>query len=594
MATFKFSLSETDRWFSSSIGTATDLQQKAWQSISNKKHAVVSAPTGTGKTLAAFLWYIDQYYAKQLTDQNDSINATPNLSPEDASINSVKVIYVSPLKALSNDISQNLNIPVNGIYDLLVQKHNNIKKLTVGLRTGDTTQKQRAGMNKVPPDFLVTTPESLYLLLSSQSGKNLLSTAQALIVDEIHALQGEKRGSHLEFSIARLTELINSQGRTLQKIGLSATIHPLEYAAQWLCGNSTPAQDIDLLKTSMNARPIALSIELPDSKLAPVMSNAIWQEIYEKLQKYIEKHNTTLIFVQSRRLAERVAKSLSDMMGEGKVTSHHGSLSFEHRQQAELALKKNQIKAVITTSSLELGIDIGHLDLVIQLGSVASINQVIQRIGRSGRGLVQIPKGVIFPLSSQQLMEAVAAKQAIDHQQSEPVRKCPLALDALLQHISSIASTQDITLSNLFKLCQSSQTYSKITTDELERLVSELAQGFTQRYNRRKPLIYYDPVSTNIKATKACRLTVLCNSGVIPDNFDYPVVLEPENIKVGTISEDFATENIPGTILQLGNHSYRFIRLENQVLKVSDADGIPQPYHFGLGKGQVDRHCLRS
>ena len=386
----------SERWFKGQFKEPTKTQIDAWRSILSGKHTLVSAPTGSGKTLAAFYVAIDRLVRKSLPDGNGN--------------GCVQVVYVSPLKALSNDIQKNLEIPLSGISKELSLLGEPSVDISVGVRTGDTPASERQKMKRCPPDILVTTPESIYLLLTSASGRKMLSGVSSLIVDEIHALLGDKRGSHLALSIERLANLVRqNSGTNLQRIGLSATQNPIKLVANFLVGNPVKcsAADCEIIDSGFQ-REMDLSIEVPQSPLTAIMSNDVWREIYAQLISAIENHRTTLIFVNTRRLSERLTLALAEKLGENVVSAHHGSMSKDSRQKAEQNLKKGHLRALVATASMELGIDIGSVDLVIQLASPKNIAKFLQRVGRSGHCIDGTPKGMLFPLTRDDLVECSA------------------------------------------------------------------------------------------------------------------------------------------------------------------------------------------
>ena len=399
-------------WFDSSFEQPTPVQTQAWREISKKQNVLVAAPTGSGKTLAAFLCAI-----------SDLVEQSRSHALEDR----VYVLYVSPLKALSNDIERNLQAPLQGIEQLLARNGEAASGIRAMVRTGDTTPGEREKMRRKPPQILVTTPESLYLLLTSVSGREMLRAPDTLIIDEIHAVAGNKRGSHLSLSMARLDA--NCQQPPV-RIGLSATQKPIKLIADYLCGGNECA-----IVDTGHKRHWDLQLEMPESSLSAVLANEIWEEVYDRLEVLINEHKTTLIFVNTRRLAERLARHLAERLGEEAVTAHHGSLSREHRLEAEQALKAGQLKALIATASLELGIDIGHVDLVCQLGSPGSISGFVQRVGRSGHQVGEIPRGRLFPLSRDDLVECVALMQSVARGELDAICIPSAPLDVLAQQI---------------------------------------------------------------------------------------------------------------------------------------------------------------
>jgi len=548
------------RWFSRTFATPTTVQSAAWQEIVRQPRMLIAAPTGSGKTLAAFLCAI-----------NDLVVQSRHGGLEDR----VYVLYVSPLKALSNDIEKNLQAPLEGIAGELLSDGVPAHNIRAAVRTGDTPAAERTKMARQPPHILVTTPESLYLLLTSVSGRNMLAGLSTVIVDEIHALAGNKRGSHLSLSLARLDALCHTAPT---RIGLSATQKPIKRIADYLCGGL----DCAIVDTG-HKRHMDIRLELPESPLAPVLANEVWEELYEKLVAYILEHRTTLIFVNTRRLAERIARHLAERLGEDAVTAHHGSLSRTHRLQAEQALKSGQLKALVATASLELGIDIGHVDLVCQMGTPGSISALLQRIGRSGHAVGETPKGRLFPLSRDDLVECVALQKALEAGQLDAIVIPVAPLDVLAQQLVAEVSVRDWHVDDLLKVVRSAWPYHDLTRDQLLAVVRMLADGYSTRRGRRSALIFYDAINGHLRGRPAARLTALQNGGAIPDHFDYEVIMLPQGHRIGTLNEDFAFESVPGDIFQLGNTSYRMLKIEQGRVLVEDARGQPPTIPFWLG-----------
>lgn len=556
-------------WFERTFDSATEVQRQAWSAIESGQHALLAAPTGSGKTLAAFLAAINTLIVEGL---------------ERGLENKTRVLYLSPLKALSNDIQKNLQQPLSGIRDELLHLGLPDVDISAFVRTGDTTQSERAKAIRKPPHIFVTTPESVYILLTSESGRKMLSTVETVIVDEIHAIAGSKRGAHLSLSLERLEALT---AKPLQRIGLSATQNPIERMANFLIGK----RDVDcsIIDTG-HSRDRDLDLVLSGSPLDAVMANEVWQEIYDKLEKLIESHNTTLLFVNTRRLAERAAKFLAERLGDEYVTSHHGSLSKEHRHDAEKRLKAGELKCLVATASLELGIDIGDVDLVCQLGSPRSISAFLQRVGRSGHAIGETPKGRLFPLTRDELVECVALLHACRHGELDQIHILAGPLDVLSQQIVAEVAGKDWSTDALFECMTRAWSYRDTTRDQFDGIVTMLADGFSTRRGRRGAHIHLDAVNGNIRGRRGARLMALTNGGAIPDLFDYDVILSPDGFKVGTLHEDFSFESLPGDIFQLGNTSYRILKIELGKVHVADAKGEPPniPFWIGEAPGRTD------
>jgi ATP-dependent Lhr-like helicase len=556
-------------WFERTFGTPTEPQQLGWPAIQSGAHTLVAAPTGSGKTLAAFLASLDQLF-------RDGLDGT--LADE------TRVLYVSPLKALSNDIHKNLEQPLAGIRAALRASCDRDIDIRAAVRTGDTPAAKRQAMIRKPPHILVTTPESLYLLLTSLSGRKLLRTVRTLIVDEIHAVVSNRRGSHLALSVERLAALT---AHPLQRIGLSATQNPIEEVARFLVGTRNLDRAGNAHCTIINCghtRELDLAIELPGSPLDAVMSNEVWAEVYNRLADLVEAHRTTLVFVNTRRLAERVTHHLCERLGRDKVTSHHGSLSAKLRLDAETRLKNGELKALVATASLELGIDIGSIDLVCQLGPTRSIATLLQRVGRAEHRRSGIPKGRLFPLSRDELVEGVATLRSIRKGELDLLEMPQKPLDLLSQQIVACAACEDMEETGLFELMRSAYPYRDLTRKEFDDVVQMLAEGFSTRRGRRSALIHHDGINHRIRARRGAGLLALTSGGAIPDNADYRVVVEPSETFVGTVNEDFAVESMAGDVFQLGNASWRILGINSGTVRVEDAHGQPPGIPFWLGE----------
>ena len=557
------------RWFEQTFGSPTEPQLRGWPAIQSGRHVVISAPTGSGKTLAAFLASLDVLF-------REGVEA--DLPDE------TQVVYVSPLKALSNDIRKNLQEPLAGIRALFGETNGCEIDVRAEVRTGDTTAAQRQALIKKPPHILVTTPESLYLLLTSDSGRRMLSTVRTLILDEIHAVVDDRRGAHLALSVERLAALTKNP---LQRIGLSATQKPIEEVARFLVGtravDDAGNPDCEIIDIG-HRRELDLGIELPGSPLEAVMSNEVWEEIYRRLAELIQAHRTTLVFVNTRRMAERVTHHLSELLGADSVTSHHGSLSAKLRLDAEDRLKRGDLKALVATASLELGIDIGSVDLVCQLGTTRSIATLLQRVGRAEHRRGGLPKGRIFPLSRDELIECAALLRCVHRGELDRLSMPEKPLDVLAQQIVAAASTEDWEETKLFELIGCAWPYRNLTREEFDSAVKMLAEGFSTKRGRRAALIHHDAVNHRLRGRRGARLVALTSGGAIPDNTDYRVVLEPSETFVGTVNEDFAVESLAGDIFQLGNTSWRILRINSGVVRVEDAKGQPPGIPFWLGE----------
>ncbi len=525
---------------------------------------LIAAPTGSGKTLAAFLAAIDGLVRQGVAEGR----------LEDAT----QVVYVSPLKALSNDIQKNLQAPLAGIAGELAARGLPAVDIRTWVRTGDTPSGERQKMAKKPPHIVVTTPESLYLLLGSESGRRMLGTTRAVIVDEIHALASNKRGAHLAVSLERLASLC---GGRLQRIGLSATQKPIDLVARFLVG--AEEADCAIIDTG-HRRARDLALEMPDAPLEAVMSHEVWSQVYDRLAELVEAHRTTLIFVNTRRLAERATRQLSERIGAQHIAAHHGSLAKEARLDAEQRLKRGELKVLVATASLELGIDIGDVDLVCQIGSPRSIASFLQRVGRSGHAVDGTPKGRLFPLSRDELVECAALLDSVRRGELDALSIPELPLDVLAQQIVAETAAQEWSEDGLFELIRRAWPFRDLPRADFAACVAMLAEGFSTRRGRRGALIHHDAVNHMLRGRRGARITALTSGGTIPDTADYQVLLEPENQIIGTVNEDWAVESLAGDVFQLGNASYRIQRVERGVVRVEDAQGMPPSVPFWLGE----------
>jgi ATP-dependent Lhr-like helicase len=571
------------RWFARSFPAPTDPQLRAWPEIKKQRNTLIAAPTGSGKTLAAFLSAIDDLVRLGVEGKLDD---------------STHVIYVSPLKALSNDVQRNLQVPLEGIQEELKALELPEVNIRTLVRTGDTPAAERTAMTKRPPHIVVTTPESLYILLTSEGGRRMLETARTLILDEIHAVVGDKRGSHLALSIERLEQLVrqhSSNASHLTRIGLSATQRPIEEVARFLVG----AENLDAnnapncaIIDSGHARKLDLAIELPESPLSAVMSGEVWDEVYDRLTGLIRQHHTTLVFVNTRRLAERVARHLGERIGEENIAAHHGSLAREHRLLAEQRLKSGELSALVATASLELGIDIGDVNLVCQLGSTRSIASFLQRVGRSNHTVAGFPKGRIFPLSRDELVECAAIVDSVRRGELDRLEIPEKPLDILAQQIVAAVAAEEWSENDLFAMVRRAYPYRNLEREQFDSIVRMLAEGFSTKRGRRSTYLHHDAVNQRLRGRRGARLAAITSGGAIPDTADYAVVLEPSDLVIGTVNEDFAIESLQGDIFQLGNTSWRVLRVEQGKVRVEDAHGQPPSIPFWLGEAPARTHEL--
>ncbi len=570
------------RWLTGNYTAATPVQERAWPQIRQGGDVLVAAPTGSGKTFCAFINAID-----------DLVWMSERAPLPDATF----VLYISPLKALSRDIELNLRRPLQGIFSLLTQDGGTRSAITSAVRTGDTSAKERSALVRRPAHILVTTPESLYILLTSESGRHALSTVKTVIIDEVHALVGDKRGAHLSLSLERLDDVLGQSGRPrAQRIGLSATQNPIERVAQFLTGIDgdtrapRPCHIIDV----GHRRAMDVKLWVPEAPLSAVMSAESWTEIYDELARQVTTHRTTLVFVNTRRLVERVARFLSERLGSDAVASHHGSLAQDRRLLAEQKLRSGEIKVLVASASMELGIDVGDVDLVCQISSPRSISTFLQRVGRSGHWVGGLPKGRLFPTSRDDLVEAVALMDAMGRGELDVTSIPDGPLDILAQQIVASAVPHEWAIDDLYALVRRATPYAMLTLEQFMDVTSMLAEGFATARGRRGALVHLDSVGRRIKARRGARLTALTNGGAIVDNFDYDVLLAPQDLKIGSVHEDFAVESSPGDVFQLGNASYEVVKVESGRVLVRDAQGaLPSlPFWLGEAPGRSDELSL--
>ena len=550
-------------WFVSRFGTPTEPQQEGWPHILARQTALICAPTGSGKTLAAFLICIDRLVRKalsgELTDRTE-------------------VLYVSPLKALSNDIQKNLEIPLGEILQLAGQRGILMPEIRAAVRTGDTLAHERRAMLARPPHILVTTPESLYILLTAAKSREVLRTVETVIVDEIHAVADDKRGAHLTLSLERLNHLT---GKSLPRIGLSATQKPIELVAHFLTGTDRPDPVIVQIG---HRRELDIAVEVPGSELGPVATNEMWAEIYDRIAGLATQHRSTLVFVNTRRLAERMAHHLAERLGKDAVAAHHGSLSRKLRLASERKLKAGEIRALVATASLELGIDIGSIDLVCQIGSPRSISVGLQRVGRAGHWRGAVPKGRIFATTRDDLLECAALVRAIRQGDLDRIAVPEAPLDILAQQIVAMCAAEDWNEDELFQAVRRAYSYRNLTRADFDEIVAMLSEGMASARGRYAAYLHRDRVNGMVRARRGSRLAAITSGGAIPENSLYTVVAQPEDTVVGMVDEDFAVESLAGDIMLLGNTSWRIRRVQSGRVLVEDAQGASPNVPFWRGE----------
>ena len=575
------------RWFAENFKNGpTAAQEAGWAHIAEGRAALIAAPTGSGKTLAAFLWSINRLVERGLAGGLEDRTS---------------VVYISPLKALGNDIEKNLRVPLGGIMKLAEAEglFLQLPEIRIAVRSGDTPAAERQAMIRRPPHILITTPESLYILLTSENGRKILSGAETAIVDEIHALAGDKRGSHLALSLERLDALAE---KPLQRIGLSATQKPIDEIARLLVGtghiDAAGSPDCAVVDVG-HRRALDLSIDVPGQDLGPITSQDVWGEVYNRIVEQVKAHRTTLVFVHTRRLVERVAHQLTSRLGEGKVGAHHGSLSRKRRLEVEEGLKTGKLPVVVASASLELGIDIGHVELVCHIGAPRNLASLLQRIGRSGHWLGAVPKGIFYPLTRDDLMQSAAAVRAVRAGALDRITIPEKPLDILAQQmVATVASvapspkpgvteesgSKSIGVDELFALMRRAYPYRDLTRREFDQVLETLAEGIAGRRGRRQAYIHRDQVHRRLRARRGARMAAITNGGAIPETADYDVIMAGDETFVGKVNEDFAIESLAGDIFLLGNNSWRIKRVSAGKVWVEDAHGLPPSIPFWLGE----------
>ncbi len=596
------------RWFAGRFGSPTPPQRDGWAAIAAGRHALIAAPTGSGKTLAAFLWAIDGLV-------RDARAGTL----EDAT----RVVYVSPLKALGNDVEKNLARPLAEIRELAAAEGIPLDDVRIAVRSGDTTSSERQAMLRRPPHVLITTPESLFILLTAERGRRMLSGARTVIVDEIHAMAGDKRGSHLAFSIERLDALVAEGPRhpadgeetgdatgprpgeslrlfddesparaglrpRVQRIGLSATQKPIDEIARWLVGTSNVAADGTpdcAIIDGGHRRAMELSVEtVPSFELGPIASHELRDAVHDRIVELAAAHRTTIVFVNTRRLVERVAHALGEKIGPERVAAHHGSLDKRIRLAAEEKLKSGEVPIVVATASLELGIDVGHVDLVCHVGAPRALATLLQRVGRSGHWLGSVPRGVFFPLTRDELLQTAAAVRAIRAGELDRIKLPGKPLDILAQQMVATAAADETPTEDLYRLARRAWPWRNLERSEFDEVLEMLSEGVATRRGRRSAHLHHDRVQERVRGRRGARLAAMTSGGAIPDTADFDVVEEPTEARVGKVNEDFAIESMRGDIFLLGNRSWKIRRVEIGKVRVEDAGQAPPTIPFWFGE----------
>ena len=557
-------------WFAGRFGSPTEPQEQGWPPILAGKSTLICAPTGSGKTLAAFLACIDHLIRKALGGGLQE---------------RTEVLYVSPLKALSNDIRRNLEIPLSEITALAGQRGLLMPPIRAAVRTGDTLAPERRAMLKRPPHILVTTPESLYILLTAEKSRAILGDVETVIVDEIHAVADDKRGAHLALSLERLEALIaqSRPNRPPMRIGLSATQNPIELVAKFLVGNGRAEPAIVNIG---HRRALDLAVEVPRSELGPIATNEMWEEVYDRLAELVLQHRSTLVFVNTRRLSERISHHLAQRLGADAVAAHHGSLSRKVRLDVESKLKSGDVRVLVATASLELGIDIGTVDLVCQIGSPHSIAVALQRIGRAGHWRGAVPKGRLFAMTRDELIECAALIRALRQGELDRLEIPDSPLDILAQQIVAMCACEEWHEDDLFQVVRRAYPYRDLARQDFDAVLEILSEGITARRGRYGAYLHRDRVRHRLRGRRGSRLVAITNGGAIPESALYTVVAQPEGAVAGTVAEDFAAESMRGDVFLLGNTSWRITRIEGRSgrVLVEDAHGAAPDIPFWLGE----------
>jgi ATP-dependent Lhr-like helicase len=556
------------RWFAQTFAEPTPPQRAGWDAIAAGRDTLIVAPTGSGKTLAAFLWTLDHLH---------------RLAVQGRLEDRVHVVYVSPLRALNNDVEKNLREPLHGIRAAALAEGHRLPEVRVAVRTGDTLAAARQAMTRRPPHILITTPESLYILLTAERFRPALGGARFVIVDEVHALVGNKRGAHLALSLERLEALVTARpgGERPQRIGCSATVHPVEEALAFLAGAG--ARDPVVVDAGL-ARPIDLQVLAPVDDFLTTPSDTIWEAALQQVAELVAEHRTTLVFAQSRRAAERLARDLNDRLGEGRVAAHHGSLSRRARLEAENRLKAGALQALVATSSLELGIDVGAIDLVVQIQSPRTVSAALQRVGRAGHLLSRVSKGRIVVTKGEELVEAAAVARSIRERTLDRITMLEAPLDVLAQQVVAAVAAESLPVDVLYERCRRAAPYRSLTREAFLSVVRMLAEPLPAEVRGAAPRILWDRVNDRLHARRGSRFLAVTSGGTIPDAGLYDVVVADTDLRVGTLDEEFVTESLPGDVFLLGSNAWRIVKVRAGQVLVEDARGMSPTVPFWRGE----------
>ncbi len=571
----------TAEWFLNKFGSLTEPQEAGWPAIVAGQSTLISAPTGSGKTLAAFLVAIDHLLRQSIEGRLPA---------------HTQVVYISPLKALSNDIQKNLEQPLREIQQLALERGYLAPQIRTAVRTGDTLAKDRAAMLRHPPHILVTTPESLYILLTAAKPRELLRLVETVIVDEIHAVAGNKRGTHLSLSLERLEALVCGENplspgafltglsRPPQRIGLSATQNPISLVADFLTGSHPSRSPARIIQVGQR-RHLDLGIEVPSEELGSLTSTTMWQEIFDKLAHYTDSHRSTLVFVNTRRLVEKISFELAERLGPENVAAHHGSLSRSLRLDAEQKLKAGEIKILVATASLELGIDIGDIDLVCQIATTRNVGVAMQRVGRAGHWRGAIPKGRLFATTRDDLLEQAALLGKMRSGELDQLEIPESPIDVLMQQIVASCGAETWDEASLYNVLRRSHPYRDLTREHFNEALELLHFGIESSRGRYGAYLLRDTIQGHLHPRRGARMIAISNGGAIPDTSLFAVILQPEGVQIATLDEHFAVDSSPGDVVLLGNTSWRIQRIEPAgKVFVEDAHGAPPSIPFWEGE----------